>query len=37
MKRAIEARPDSPLRELRGMEMMEKIAEKLPENRRAGI
>ena len=37
MKRAIEARPDSPLRELRGMEMMEKIAEKLPENRRAGF
>lgn len=37
MKRVIEARPDSPFRELRGMEMMEKITEKLPENRRAGF
>lgn len=37
MKRVIEARPDSPFRELRGMEMMEKIKEKLPEDRQAGF
>lgn len=37
MQRAIEARPDTPFRELRGMEMMEKIKEKLPEDRQAGF
>lgn len=37
MKKAIEARPDNPFRELRGMEMMEKIEEKLPEDRREGL
>lgn len=35
MKRAIENGPDTPLREFRGMEMMEKIEGRLPENRRA--
>lgn len=35
MKKAIEARPDTPFRELRGMEMMQKIEDKLPEDRRA--
>lgn len=37
MKKAIEARPDNPFREIRGMEMMEKIGERLPEDRRAGF
>lgn len=37
IKKAIESRPDDLFRELRGMEMMEKIEGKLPEDRRAGL
>lgn len=37
MKKAIEARPDNPFREIRGMEMMEKIEGKLPEDRKAAM
>lgn len=37
IKKAIEARPNNLFKEIRGMEMMERIGEKLPEDRRAAM